>query len=334
MLPPSLPTRRFLRALPRLAALGLLLWAAVARPCVGAELVLAVGRSLMALPVHVAQQQGYFAAEGVAVRLVDCDDGVNCLQRLLDGSAQLATASELPVVFSSFERADAVIVATLAKSTQYIRLVARKSAGIAGPQQFPGKRIGVVVSSSAHYLLDLCLLLHGVDPHELRIVPMPAEQLAGALQRKEIDAFAAYGRQAWQAKKALGSDAIVLDEPGMYTERHNLNAARKALAERSEEIVKALRAIERAQQFIARQPQRAKALMQARSGGEPAFIETMFPIFEFRLSLDQSLIATMEGQARWALREGHVSAGSRPANLLQFVDFAPLRAAVPSAVSQ
>jgi NitT/TauT family transport system substrate-binding protein len=334
MLLPSLPTRRFLRALPRLAGLGLLLWAAVVRPCAGAELVLAVGRSLMALPVQVAHQQGYFAAEGITVRLVDCDGGVGCLGRLFDGSAQLATSSELPVVFSSFERADAVIVATLATSTHNIRLVARKSAVIDGPQQFPVKRIGVAVGSSAQYLLDLCLLLHGVDPHQLRIVPMSAERLAGAMQRKEIDAFAGYSRQAWQAMKALGSDAIVLDEPGMYTERHNLNAARRALAERPEDIVKALRAIERAQQFIAQQPQRAKALMQTNSGTEAAFIETVFPIFEFRLSLDQSLIGTMEGQARWALREGHVGPGSKPANLLQFVEFAPLRAAVPNAVSR
>lgn len=332
MFHPSL-SRRLLPALRWLAGPSLLLWVAL-RPCAAAELVVAVGRSPLALPVYVAQELGYFTAEGLTVRLTDCQAGSNCLPRLFDGSAQLATTSELPVVFSSFERADAVIVATLATSTRNIRLVARKGAGISAPQQFAGKRIGVPAGSSAQYFLDLYLLLRGVDPHQLSIVSMSLEQLVGAIQRGEIDAFAAYGRQAWDAKKALGPDAIVFDDASVYTERYNLNAERKALAQRSGEIVKALRAIEQAQHFIAQQPQRAKALMQARTGTEAAFVEAIFPALEFRLSLDQSLIATMEGQARWALREGHVAAGSKAANFLQLVDPTPLRTAVPAAVSR
>jgi NitT/TauT family transport system substrate-binding protein len=94
-----------------------------------------------------------------------------------------------------------------------------------------------------------------------------------------------------------------------------------------------LRALARAQQFIAEQPQRAKEILAARAKLDPAFIETIFPGFNYRLSLNQSLVSTMEGEARWAVREGHVGAGRKMPNYLDFVASGPLRKAVPNALA-
>src|SRR5688572_28475465 len=88
-------------------------WLAVAGGALhAAELVLATARTTLSLPIRIAESQGFFAAEGVAVRSVECIGGQRCLRQLFEGRAQLATASELPVMFNSFTRDDYAVVAT------------------------------------------------------------------------------------------------------------------------------------------------------------------------------------------------------------------------------
>ena len=307
---------------------------AVSAPCRAAELVLAVSRTVLSLPVHVAEAQGFFAREGVAVRTEDCTGGHRCMQQLLDGSAHMATASELPVVFNSFTRADYAIVATFTTGTNNISLIGRKSAGVVDPQGLIGKRVGVIAGTSAQYFLDTYLLFHGIDPKRLTLASMEPEKLAPAIERKEIDAFAGYSQWTWQAMKALGADGVVLKDPHIYTEMFNLVASRRLLAERGGDVVKVLRALERAQRFIADQPAQAKAIVQARLKLPPGLAEAVLPGMSYRMGLEQSLVSTMEGQARWAMREGHVPPGQKMPNYLQFVDFGPLREAVPSALAR
>ena len=58
-----------------------------------------------------------------------------------------------------------------------------------------------------------------------------------------------------------------------------------------------------------------------------------FKEHDYRIRLDQSLISTMEEQARWAIREQLVDARQRPASLLHTIEPALLRQASPRAVS-
>jgi len=309
-----------------LIALGMLF----SLPCHAADLTIAVTRSSLSLPVDVAQAQGYFAAEGVQVHITECSIGQRCLQQLFDRSAQLATASELPVVLSSFERADYALVATIVTSTGNIKLIGRKSAGATKPAQLVGKRIGVIVGSSSHYYLNTYLLYHDIDPRQITLVALAPENIVSALEQRQIDAFAGHSRHTGPALKALGADGVVLEDLRLYTETYNLVADRRTLLERRGEVVKVLRALQRAERFIAEHPQQAKRIMQTRSKLDPAFVDAIFPSFDYRLSLDQSLVSTMEGMARWSLREGHVAGGQKIPNYLGFVEAGPLSTAVPA----
>lgn len=311
---------------------ALALGMSLAFACRAGDLVIAVTPSTLSLPVDVAQAQGFFAAEGVAVRVTDCSSGPRCMQQLFDHSAQLVTVSELPVVSSSFERADYALVATIVTSTGNIKLIGRRSAGVTNPGQLVGKRIGVIVGSSSHYYLDAFLLFHDIDPRKVEVVPLSPENIAAAIERRQVDAFAGYSRHTGPALKSMGADGITLENPRIYTESYNLVVDRRILAEREGDVVKVLRALQRAERFIAEQPQQAKAIVQGRANLDRAFVDAIFPSFNYRLGLDQSLVNTMEGVARWSLREGHVSPGRRIPNYLDFVELGPLRTAVPAAL--
>ena len=93
-----------------------------------------------------------------------------------------------------------------------------------------------------------------------------------------------------------------------------------------------LRALDRAERFIAEQPARAKQILMSRIPLDAAMVEAVFPSITYRLSLSQSLVGAMEGQARWAVREGHASPSRKMPNYLDFIEPGPLRAAAPGAL--
>jgi len=320
----TLAQRRFCCALALFALFG---------SCHSEELVLAVARATMSLPFYIADSQGYFAAEGVNVRTQECTAGQHCLKLLFEGKAQLATAADIPVVFNSFERNDYAILATFVSSSRDVKLVTRKSAGITQAKQLEGKRVAVVKGTSAHYFLDSSLILNDVDVKKVTVVSLQPDQMVAALERQEVDAVAIWEPFAYLAMKALGADGTIFPSPRIYTETFNLIAQRHTIAAREGDLVKVLRALERSQQFIRERPKQAQDILLERLKLDQGFVEWGWSDFDYRMSLDQSLVTTLEGEARWATREGHVAAGSRIANFLDLVHSAPLRQTVPGAVT-
>ena len=86
---------------------------------------IAATRAPVSLPLYVAQQRGFFADEHLDVVISDCIGGTRCLRQLLDDKADLATASEMPVVLQAFKSADVAIVATIVHASDNLKLIAR-----------------------------------------------------------------------------------------------------------------------------------------------------------------------------------------------------------------
>ena len=301
--------------------------------CAAQELTVAVSRTSLSLPFYVAESQKYFADEGVAVKRLDCIGGPRCLKLMLDGQVPLATAAEMSVMFSSFDRADYAIIATFVTSANDLKLLTRKSSGITSVAQLAGKRIGTVKGTGAHYFLDAALVFNGLDPQRTELVMLAPEQIGPALKDGRIDAASIWEPFAHQSMRELAADGAVIPGPRLYTLSFNLVADRKLIAERNADIVKLLRALVRAERFIRERPLQAQAMLKETLDVDQAYVDATWSDYEYRMSLDQSLVSTLEGQARWAVREGHVPQRSRIPNYLRFVDREALRKAAPDAVT-
>lgn len=297
-----------------------------------AELLLGATSGPLALPVQVAREQGYFASEGVQLRLVNCPSGPACVQDLFDRRLQLVLATELALTLRSFDRSDFAIVATITTASGNVRMIGRKSAGISTPESLVGKRIGVLPGTSSQYFLDAFLYFHGVDPTRVKIVELTTDNVTNAFAENRIDALSAYTRHFGRAMAQLGDDAVAFPDPRIYTETYNLAVARRTLSERGPEVVAVLRALQRADTFITLHPAQAKAAFALTSTFERSYADRLFNQYTYRLTLDQSLVSSMEGVVRWARSAGHVASGARSPNILQLIEPGPLRLAVPSAL--
>ena len=295
-----------------------------------APLTLAVSTGPVSLPIYVADVRGFFKDEGLDLRLRECASGRECYQWLADGQVDVATAAELLVATGAATRHDLAIVATISASSYQIKLVARRSAQIVEAPQIRGKRVGTVPGSSAQYFLDNWLVFNDIDPGQVTVAGLAPDKLLAALDAHDVDAVAIWEPLATSAAQALGGDAITFASPRVYTQHFNLVGTRASLARRADDVERLLRALVRAQRAIQEQPAQARALLAERLHVPADAAATMIENQDYRVRLDQSLVTTMQSQARWAARNG---GAARPAvDVLRSIDTAPLRRVDASAV--
>ena len=295
-------------------------------------LTLAVADLLYAAPVLIAQSQGYFAAEGLPLKVVHCAVGRVCLQQLLDGQAQFATAADTPIALAAFTRKDFGIIATTTVSGSELRMVVRKDRGIGRAVDLKGRRIGIIKGTSSHYYVDTFLLFNGLKTADVTLVPLEVSAVAAALVRGDIDAAGLFEPWGRDIARQLGDLGSVLPSPRFFTLTFNLVSAGPRAGVSVDDEVRLLRAVRRAEAVIRAEPERARNILADVLKLDPAKLADTWGDFEYRLHLGQPLVNTLEAQARWALREGLAPAGAVMSNFLDLIDAEPLRRVDPQAM--
>ena len=291
----------------------------------------AVSQTPLSLPIYVAESEGYFAAAGVSVALFDVIGGHRSLGQVLDGVADLATSSETVVMAHSFERRDYAVIATFVTSDDDVKIVTRPGSGITGIGGLAGKRVAAVVGASSHYYLDMSLLMDGVDPKSIDLKDMQPENMAEALGRGEVDAISIWEPFPFKALLKVPG-AAVLPNSGAYLETFNLIVRRDVCRTRGGDLVKFLRAVDRAEHVILADRAKAQAILRGRLHLEQPFIDWVWQHYNYGLTLSKSLLTTLEGEARWTQQESAARSEKTP-NYLEFICPMPLRDVRPSAVS-
>jgi NitT/TauT family transport system substrate-binding protein len=271
----------------------------------------AVGNSLPATLFFVAEEQGYFTREGLKLQLQPCQGAFRCMEEMLQGRAQFSSAGDLAIMFNSTQRRDFVVLATLSSSTSILKLLTRKSLHLHQPQDFIGKKAGMVPHSATHFYLDHFLLSGGIDPQQVEHIALDQGELQKALADGRVSLIATYEPLATVQRHALGKDAQDLQAPD-YALGTRLVALRNTVQHAPDLTAKLLRALDAAAQFVSRDPATAKATLARRGGLEPALIDTIWAGSQFRPAIDASLLISLNGTARWARNENLVTEEQLP----------------------
>ncbi len=175
------------------AALAVLPWQAMANPDKPRlTLVLDDKSSLSHLPLLLAEQLGYFKAEGIEVELVEQASHTAAAAALMHGQADVWCAPYENALLLNTKGFRALSVVQIARTPQWVLGVSNKNIpSYKTLADLRGKRVGLLDSEgSAQRCLNFILLRSGVRPNQLSMVNLNSSlQAMFSLRSGSVDAL-------------------------------------------------------------------------------------------------------------------------------------------------
>jgi sulfonate transport system substrate-binding protein len=273
----------------------------------------------LSAPFIIAEDQKLFIRESVDVHITDFIGGHRAAKALFSGEFDLATSSEVVVMFNSFVRDDFSLLASFVSSNNDLKILSRSDTGIRNVADLAGRRIGIVSGSAAQFFLEETLLVAGVERDIVDMVHVDPEAMLNALSDRRIDAVAIWEPLAYQIHDSLKDDVLIVPNDKVYTETFNALVMREFALKNPDILASVVTALGKAIEFIDKNPQQAQKIVAERIGEDVNLIKAIWKDFSFELSLHQWLLTTLEAQARWAT-ERHLVDQSEIPNYLMFLD--------------
>lgn len=158
------------------------------------KVTIAVGGKnlLYYLPLTIAEQRGYFKAEGLDVSIVDFAGGARALQAVVGGSADVVSGAFEHTINMQAKGQRLRAFVLQGRAPQIVLGVSTKSmAGYKTAADLKGKKIGVTApGSSTNVMVNFFLAKAGLKPSDVSIIGVGASQGAVAAMRSgQIDAI-------------------------------------------------------------------------------------------------------------------------------------------------
>lgn len=217
---------------------------------------------------YAADQNGYYAEEGLAVSFVEGGPQVDLIAPLLDGSAQFSVGLADALLLA---RADGKAVQAFATIYQRSPLVfiALADSGITRPQDFVGKAIRSAPAASP--TLHAMMQRLGIDASSYREVELPSD--VDLFVTGEVPVWSAFINNLVLDLRLAGHDITVFypDEYGVHFYGDTLLTSEALIAGDPELVARFLRATLRGWRFAVEHPDAAGPLVQQYvPGADPA----------------------------------------------------------------
>ena len=283
-------------------------------------------------PILVAQEKGYFASEGVLVAIQPHNSGKAALHAALQGHANLATSADLPIMFAAMKGQPVYVVATIFKTEKDHGIVGRRDRGVVTPDSLKGKRIGVTLGTSGHFVLDAFLNRQRLSVREVTVRDLKPEEISAALVGGEVDAVATWEPFLGASLAGVGTNGVIFPGEGVYELVFNIAGTRDYAISHPETIKKILRAAVGGARFCKDAPDAAREIVAKAMKTDAAKLKELWPSYRFNVSLDQSLVLALEDETRWAIKN-KLTDGTDMPNYLNHVHLDALLAVSPAAVT-
>jgi len=288
--------------------------------------------SLLPSLVHIAEEKGYFLGEGIDVEIKEYPTGKAALAATFNGEVDMGTVADTPIVTNSFERNDFAVLVTILDSARHAKALARKDSNISTPQDLVGKKVATTIGTTAHFFLVTFFTLNGIDTSDVEIVDLRPGEMVVAITSGNVDAIFAWEPNILESQKSLGDNAIVLSSRVGYEATFNLTTKNDFIENHPESIRKIIKALAKAEEFTKDNREESVDIIALRLGADREDIDKLWDDYRFRLSLSQTLITTLEDEARWAIRSSFTDKTEVP-NYLDYIHMDALEEVKPEAIS-
>lgn len=235
----------------------------------------------------VAKNKGFFDQEGLDINITIQDAGRYCMDALVSKSAHFGTVVEVNVAYIGFaENRDVSVVASAVESVSFA-VVARKSRGISEPKDLKGKSLAFSPGTGGELFAYHFLAHNGINRNDVQIRKIQPLGIQGAVTSGEVDAAATWEPFIYNCLKALGADGVALRDPEAY-KGYMFVAVRRDWARENPVAVEAfLRALKRAERFIAENPSEAQAIIAKEVSLDVDTVKSLWGYFKFEVSMEK-----------------------------------------------
>lgn len=252
--------------------------------------------------IHVAQAQGFFTSQGLKIEPVMATFGKEALKAVLEGRADIGTVAETPIMFSVLQGSQIQIIANIESSSVNNGVIARKDAGIQRAGDLKGKRVGMTPGTTSDFFLDSLLTANGLARKDIQAVPLKPEEMAHALVSGQVDAVSTWNYPLTSIRRLLGESGTLLLDREIYTETFNLAATPSFVRAQPQAVQRFLQALIMSERFVRQSPEAAQVIMARATNNELSLVQEVWPAFNYRVGMDQTLLITLEDETRWAMK--------------------------------
>ena len=288
--------------------------------------------SLTAALEHIAQERGFFAAQGLNAVLRTYSSGIAGMEDMLNGAVMAAASTAIPVALQAIARSDFRIIATLASLANDNILIARPDSGIHAVQDLAGKRIGCLKGGMPQFTLDLLLMKNGMSNEDIVLGFAVPEKLIEDLVQARLDAVVLFGRYLKQIRERLGENAVALGDRLLTELTVYVTMREEEIRKDPESVERLLRAYIQAEEFATAHRNEAESIVAEGLRMKISEVRKAWADGSFHVGLQQHLLCDLEDKAAWAIERGVARATAIP-NYLKLFYCAGLERIDPSRVS-
>lgn len=281
--------------------------------------------------IYIAENRHFFTGNGLNVTVKDYASGSDAVDGLLNGEVDIATAAEFVIVRNAFAGKSIRTLGTINKF-MHIFLIARRDHGIADIPDLKGKRIGLSLKTASEFYLGRFLELRGMSTGQATLVNLSPQESVDALVNGDIDAVIAWQPYVKAIEDRLGNGIIRWPAQSQQAAFDSAVSTDTWTSGHPELARRFLNSLNQAYSFSLNHPADAMRIVQNKLNYEDQYIATLWQQYQLSLSLDQSLIAAMEDEARWMISSGLTGEKQIP-DFLNYIYLDGMMAVKPEAVN-
>jgi NitT/TauT family transport system substrate-binding protein len=278
-----------------------------------------------------AESQHYFANNGINLTLDTYSTGPSAITDLVNGKIDIAYTSEYPVVTSAFANDNISIVTNI--STSYVtNLVALTSSGISNIADLKGKNIGVPFGTISQFYFGQFLELNGMSISDVTLVNLPVAQDVTALGNGSVDAVVTRDPYESQIDNQYPDGTVTWSVQSSQALNDVLVCRNDWIQQNPALLQRFLDALKQSENYIISHPTEAKAILQQNYTSSNEYVNSEWSDYQFALSLNESLIAAMENEARWTI-SNNLTTSTQVPNFLNYIYTGGLKVIEPDSVN-
>ena len=253
-------------------------------------------------PLYVAKEKGWlqeeFLRQGAIVKWSSFPAGSPMNEWFASGEQDICLMGDAPAIIGRAAGMDTRIIGRTSSGPTALAVIVGKHSPISSPRDLRGRKVATFKGSHAHHLLTLVLRNGGMTTDDIRIVDIPQGDIAGALEKGEIDAAAV--REPLITRLSDQGTARVLADGTGLKKGILVSVATKPFIDRNPVLVrKFLEVYERGREYIRENPREAARLLSGEMNLPPRQLERVLARFDFDPRLSDDDIAELKSSEKF-----------------------------------